>query len=139
MYDINNINAFLVKWTGKKKVKETDDIDYDLGCTGDDFHELIDSYGKTFNVDMSQYLWYFHTQEEGNNIGGLFFKPPNLRVKHIPVTPQLLLENANKGKWDVNYPEHKLPEKRYDLIINKVLFYVVVVFILYFLIIKYII
>ena len=55
---------------------------------------------------MVDYLWYFHSDEEGQNIGGLIVKPPNLKVKRIPVTPKLLLDFANlflvDSTWELN-------------------------------------
>jgi len=75
----------------------------------------------TYSVDMTAYLWYFHSDEEGNNIGGLFFPPPYKRVKRIAVTPLLLTEFANTGKWDIEYPNHKIPQKRYDTLIDVII------------------
>lgn len=78
MKNIIEILEFVKDLTGAKKVTEDIDIEKDLNCYGDDFHELIEKYSELFKVDMSTYLWYFHTKEEGSgNIGGLFFKPPN--------------------------------------------------------------
>jgi len=70
---------------------------------------------------MSGYRWYFHHGEEGFNIGSLFCAPPYKRVQHIPVTPSILLDAAVEGKWPLNYPDHKLPEKRYDILVTRVL------------------
>ena len=67
---------------------------------------------------MKSYLWYFHTNEEGQNLGGSLFKAPNERVERIPVTPKMLYEFAKSNKWDINYPEHTLPKRRYDLYFN---------------------
>ena len=82
---------FIVHKTGCRyeEIKEESDIDQDLGCTGDDFYELIHDFSIKFHVNMDNYLWYFHTYEEGhtNSIGRLLFKAPNERVKHIAVTP----------------------------------------------------
>ena len=94
------------------------DIISDLGVWGDDLDELIFEYSKAFMVDMESYIWYFHTEEEGNNIGAIFFKTPYQLVKHIPITPNLLLESANEGKWLIVYPEHAIPNRRYDILIN---------------------
>jgi hypothetical protein len=47
-------------------------------------------------------------------------------VTHIPVTPALLLEMANERHWDVQYLSHKLPKRRWDMIINQVFFVVVI-------------
>lgn len=123
MYTIEEIQNFVVDKIGADIIEVTADSDIhnDLGCTGDDFAELMQAYSSTFNVQMDTYLWYFHTDEEGQSFGGNFFKPPNERVEHIPVTPRLLLDFANRGSWGITYPEHKLPKRRYDIIINQVL------------------
>ena len=89
----------------------------DVGVFGDDMSDLLDAYSSRFSVDMSRYLWYFHTGEEGWNIGALFFQPPYARVAEIPITIQMIHEFANRGQWAVAYPEHSLPARRYDILI----------------------
>lgn len=120
-YSEENIISFLTDLVGREKITALTDIFSDLGVVGDDFHEMIEEYSKKFSVDMTSYLWYFHSDEEGQNFGACFFKTPNERVKRIPVTPKMLVDFANKGKWTIDYPEHTLPKRRYDLIINTVL------------------
>jgi hypothetical protein len=92
----------------------------------------MEEYANIFNVDMSGYLWYFHADEEGgwNSFGSLFFQPPYRRVKHIPVTPALLLEMANKGRWDIQYPAHQLPKRRWDIIIDQALLVVILAWVI---------
>ena len=134
-HSIEEIKHFIVDKAGCKyeEVKEGADIDHDLGCTGDDFDELISEFSSRFNVNMENYLWYFHTDEEGNSnsIGRMFFKTPNERVKHIAVTPDVLLESANSGEWTLAYPEHKLPKRRYDILINQVIVVLFIIFVIY--------
>jgi len=132
MYTEDDIKAFLVSKIGveEKDVLFNTDIECDLGCCDDDFHELIEDYSQTFSVDMKKYKWYFHTGEEGNNIGGIFFKAPYKRVERIPVTPEMLLQFANTGEWDLQYPDHKLPGYRFDILINIILFIIVISFII---------
>ena len=93
----------------------------DLGIWGDDMDEVLGDYAKRFSVDMSSYLWYFHTGEEGQNLGSLFFKPPNARVLQIPITVCMLRDFANSGRWSVIYPEHTLPKHRVDITINRII------------------
>jgi len=125
MYQIGEIIKFVENHTGcvEGEVLENSDLVDDLGCDGDDFGELIDKFSQDYNVNISSYRWYFHHTEEGswNSIGGSIFSPPDKRVKHIPVTPGMLLEFANSGKWDIQYPDHKLPKRRYDIIVNQLL------------------
>lgn len=121
MNTLQEIIYFLENQTGCEKIKADTDIFADLGVVGDDFHEMIDLYARKYNVDMTKYLWYFHSDEEGQSIGGGFSKPPYERVKRIPVTPNMLTEFSNKGAWTIDYPEHTLPKRRYDLIINQII------------------
>jgi len=136
MYTSESIFQFLNKYSNGKPLHLETDIVNSLDIYGDDIDELLADFANTFKVDMSQYLWYFHTEEEGQNLGGLFFKSPNRRVRRIPITPQMLLEFANTGKWNVNYPIHKLPKYRIDLLINFILFIVVIWLIVYYWLIK---
>ncbi|HKX87443.1 MAG TPA: DUF1493 family protein, partial [Flavobacterium sp.] len=114
MDKLTEIIAFVKEETGCETVFDYSDIDRDIGCTGDDFSELMEKFSKIYEVDMNSYLWYFHHYEEGNGLGSSFFRAPNELVDHIPVTPKLLCEFAQKGKWDLIYPEHELPKRRYD-------------------------
>jgi hypothetical protein len=103
-------------------MNESTALEEDLGVYGDDMNELIEEYSKRFNVDVSDYRWYFHTGEEGVgliNIGGMISPPPDARVPHIPITIGMLSDFANKGRWSIVYPEHSLPERRHDLMINR--------------------
>jgi hypothetical protein len=85
------------------------DIEKDLGCTGDDFFELMDAYATRFKVDMSGFLWYFHSHDEGMATINLFpGNPPSMQVDRIPVTLDLLVDIARLGKWDLTYPPHVL-------------------------------
>lgn len=85
------------------------DIEHDLGCTGDDFFELMDDYAERFKVDMSGFLWYFHTHDETMATLNLMpGNPPSKQVERIPVTLDLLVEKALLGRWDLNYPPHEL-------------------------------
>src|SRR5690606_32070321 len=117
----DDIIDFVYNYTSCEKVNEDSDIYSDLDLVGDEFHEFMEAYAKKYEVDMSAYLWYFHGDEEGMNIGGLFFKPPYARVTRLPVTPRILAEFANSHKWRIPYPAHHLPETRYDLLMNKLI------------------
>jgi hypothetical protein len=121
MTSIDDIIKFLKELTGSAKISPTSDIFDDIGMVGDDFHEMIEKYSAQYSVDMTNYLWYFHTDEERQNFGALFFKPPYKQVTRIPVTPKMLAEFANQGKWDLQYPNYIISPKRYDILINKIL------------------
>jgi hypothetical protein len=92
----------------------------DLGVYGDDWDDLINAFARRFGVKMDNYRWYFHTREEGEfSIGGLLFPPPNRRVQRISVTVELLRTFANAGEWLIDYPEHEIPKRRYDILIDQ--------------------
>ena len=118
-YSEENILSFLTDLLGCEKITSQTDIFEDLGVVGIDFHEMMEKYAEKFNVDMTSYLWYFHSGEEGLSIGREFFKSPYDRVNRIPVTPKMLTEFANKTYWDIAYPDHKLPKRRWDILINQ--------------------
>lgn len=120
-YSTENLTEFIKDLAGTDKVQNDSDIFGDIGMVGDDFHEMIERYASKYSVDLNGYLWYFHADEEGQSPGGQFFPPPYESVNRIPVTPIMLADFANKGKWDIQYPEHQLPKKRYDLLFNQII------------------
>lgn len=133
MYSLPDIIKLVKDKTGSDEVAADVDIERVLGCSGDDWDELIEEYAGRYKVDMSSYLWYFHTDEEGhsNSMGRVFFKAPYERVTRIPVTPQMLLDFANKGEWDLPYPPHTLPKRRYDILVNQILVVVFIAYVIY--------
>lgn len=132
------IIKFLTERSGISDIKPDSDIFKDMRMTGDDFHEMIEEYSKKFSVKMDRYLWYFHADEEGIGFGiaSFIFKPPYKRVNRIPITPDALTEFANKGAWDINYPNHSIPTTRWDLHINTILIGLLIVTIIALLIVK---
>ena len=122
MYALSEIQEFLNEQIGSHdlEVGINDDIYTDFGVDGDDFFELIEQFETRFNVDMSNYLWYFHHSEEGFGLGKLLFKSPDNCVTRIAITPKLLLDAANSGKWPLEYPVHTLPSKRFDIVFSQI-------------------
>lgn len=101
---------------------EDEDLWLALGVTGDDGWEFIEEFGEAFGVDMTPFLWYFHGEEEGWNLGAVLSRPPNRRVERIPITLRLLGEAVQNGRWPVAYPPHRLPAVRSDMIFNQAIF-----------------
>lgn len=126
------IIQFLKEETFEDEITSETDIFNECGVGGDDCDDLLNAYQKKYEVDMSEYLWYFHHEEEGswNSFGGSFCKSPNERVTRIPITPKMLTEFANSKKWTIDYPEHKLPKYRYDIIINWILIISIIILII---------
>jgi len=120
MPSFDEIAGFVSNQLGAKRtaLTEATTLQGELGLFGDDMDALLREYTKRFGVDMSGYLWYFHTGEEGYNFGALFYRPPNHRVAHIPITIKMLHEFAQAGRWNIQYPDHSLPPYRIDIIIT---------------------
>ena len=120
-YEVNDIIVFLEEQLGVEKINPESDIYNDLEVGGDDFFEMMAEYSKKYDVNLSEYLWYFHSDEEGIfSLGALFFAPPYKRVKRIAVTPLMLTEFANSKKWGITYPKHSINSRRIDLLINRI-------------------
>ena len=103
----------------------------DLGIYGLDNDILMFKYSNRFGVDLSGYRWYFHNCEDGYNIGALFFRPPNKRVKHTPITIGTLHEFAQAGRWNIQYPDHSLPRCRLDTLINQIIAFFLLLFVVF--------
>ncbi len=133
-YSLPDIIRFLADKIGctENEIKENSDLLNDLGCCGDDYDELMDEFGKKFNVQMDSHLWYFHNEDEGSvhSWDSMLFKAPYEMVDHISVTPMILLDSANQGTWTITYPEHHLPKRRYDILTNQILWVLIFVFVL---------
>jgi hypothetical protein len=129
-YQPEQVLAFVRDKTGEPALEMDSDI-FAAGCTGKEFTEMVRSFGYRFHVITDNYLWYFHTNEEGINIGAVFFKPPFERVNRIPVTPGMLHEFANKGYWDIYYPEHEIPASRIDQLLNILLIFAIIFLLVY--------
>jgi acyl carrier protein len=116
MYDYAELYSFLAQQlrVDAATLGPDDDLVGDLGVDGDDFFELEQAFEQRFSVDMSAYRWYFHHHDEGwlSTPAGLFFRRPKDR---IAVTPRMLLESANAGRWIVEYPPHKGPPRTLHL------------------------
>ena len=92
-----------------------------LAIWGDDASDFIERFVARFGVEAEDYRWYFHHDEEGWSLGALFFKPPHQRFGRIPITVAILTEAARTRRWPIDYPEHVLPQRRWDMLINQVL------------------
>jgi hypothetical protein len=116
------LSRLLERHTGRKHVPPDDaDLFEVFGIEGDDAFEFMEGFAAEFGVDMSDYRWYFHHSEEGQNFGGVFFRPLDRRVQRIPITVHVLLEAIKTKQWPVRYPEHVLPRVRWDIRFNQLL------------------
>ena len=99
-----------------------DDVDlFDaFGIDGDDGSDFTEAFFARFEVDATDYRWYFHHGEEGSNPGALFYRPIYRRFGHIPITVATLTEAVRTRRWPIVYPEHVVPGRRWDIVINQI-------------------
>ena len=68
MTETKEIIDFVRSETGHREdMADNTTLQDDIGIWGDDVSELLENYAKRFSVDMSSFLWYFHTREEGTS------------------------------------------------------------------------
>lgn len=134
MVTIEDIYQLIESECGVKseKLSPNSDIGEEFGVYGDDFDELMLAYSKRFQVNLESYLWYFHSCEEVGSPFAFIFPPPDQRVKRIIITPELLLKYANSKVWSINYPEHTLPKRRWDILSLNIFFVVCAILGLFF-------
>lgn len=113
-YTVDDIIDFLKEQSLEEEISEKTNICDEIGIWGDDFHELIIAFEERFSVDMNEYLWYFHSEEEGSLFSISMFPRANEQVRRIPITPLILTDIANSGKWKIDYPEHKITNTKYN-------------------------
>lgn len=119
---VDEINALVREHTGTRGVlSEETDLHSDLGLTSLDLDEFLAEFAKRFDVDLSGFLWYFHTEEDGVSPGRLLFAAPQDRVQKIPLKLALLYQAVELSRWPVDYPEHSLPRRRWDVVVNQCL------------------
>lgn len=119
---VEEINALVREHTGVQgPLSEDTDLGGDLRMLEPDLDELLVAFAERFRVDLSGFLWYFHTDEDGVSPGRLFFRAPQDRVTRIPLRLALLYRAAEIGRWPVDYPEHFLPARRWDVVFNQCL------------------
>lgn len=130
-HTLDDIIHFLKDQSYEDNITPQTNICDDIGMAGDDFHEMMMAYAEKFSVDMTGYLWYFHSEEEGSWTSINLFPRANQQVKRIPLTPEMLTDFANTGKWNVVYPEHKITHTEYNGYFTLLIFIVLIGLIIY--------
>lgn len=65
-YTLDDIIHFLKGQSFDEDISSNTNICNDIGLAVDDFHEMMVAYSEKFSVDMTSYLWYFNSEEEGS-------------------------------------------------------------------------
>lgn len=116
---VEEINALVRKHTGfRGRLSEEVNLFPDLFLLEPDLDELLTDFAERFRVDLAGFRWYVHTDEDGVSVGRFFFRAPQDRVTRIPISLGLLYRAAEIGRWPIDYPEHSLPARRWDRLID---------------------
>jgi hypothetical protein len=112
VFYLSDIVDFIKEKSGLENIAPSTDIYGELGFYGDDFLELIIEFSSRFYVDISSYLWSYHTSSEGEAIGDVLQDKTDVKlIQRIKINPLMLLDYANKGFWDFKYPNKVLMKK----------------------------
>lgn len=68
----NELFKLVRKYSGEKNLNLDDDLEWDIGVTGDDAFELLLEYRDKFDVDISTFEFNDYFFDEGRNISLLF-------------------------------------------------------------------
>lgn len=107
-------------WDWTRPLSDDADLFDALGIDGDDGSDFMEVFVARFDVDATDYRWYFHHGDEGWNFGALFYRPIYRRFGRIPITVAVLTEAVRTRRWPIVYPEHVVPGRRWDIVINQI-------------------
>ncbi len=106
---VERIRKFVAHHIGVRPEKIKTETDVIKDIWGADVWELIEEFGKEFQVNLDTFRPDEHTGPEG--IGCVFFPFDDSweTKKFIPIRLRDLVESAQRGVWCINYPIHKWP------------------------------
>ncbi|MDJ0614076.1 MAG: DUF1493 family protein [Rhizobiaceae bacterium] len=99
------------------EIKPGEDVFEQMSAAGEDCDDVLFKFTDEFEIDMSDFLFYFHYENEFATLLS------NRSLGYIPITIELLVKAAQEKKWPVEYPDHKPPDWRR----NPMLFYPVMI------------
>ncbi len=108
-------------WDWRRPLSDDEDLFDALGIDGEEGSDFMEAFVARFDVDATTYRWYFHHGDEGWNFGALFHTPIYRRFGRIPITVATLTEAVRTRRWPIAYPDHRVPDRRWDILINQIL------------------
>ena len=82
-----------------------------LGIVGEDgkaANRFMNLYALRFGVNMSRYKWWFHHRDEGVFATPMVARDSEGRDIHIPLSAGMLAGFAERRRWELDYPPHRL-------------------------------
>jgi hypothetical protein len=105
---VEAVLRFVAKELSVKRERLTVDtrIEHDLGCTGDDADEFMQTFSARYLVDLSNFNFSLHFHNEGINpldllwvlLWPLFEHP---KLKKVPITIEDLIRAAKAHYWEI--------------------------------------
>ncbi len=87
---------------------DRDDLLGSDGFDGKAASRFVQTYAVRFRVDIRGYRWWFHHRDHGVFAMPLVALDHAGREIHIPLTAEMLAGFAERGRWDIDYPPHRL-------------------------------
>jgi hypothetical protein len=87
---------------------DRDDLLASPGLDGRAVSRFLQSYAGRFGVDMRGYRWWFHHRDHGALAMPLVALDGERREIRIPLSAEMLAGFAERGRWDIAYPPHRL-------------------------------
>ena len=90
-----------------------------MGIEGEEASAFFASYAEHFSVESEKMLWFFHYKTNGSPFWRRI-RPVDRDGRTfalIPVSPRLLADAANLGRWPLEYPTHKVHVSRWPIVL----------------------
>ena len=78
------------------------------GLEGKMASRFLQLYAVRFRVDLRGYRWWFHHRDHGVFAMPLVALDSAGREIRIPLTAEMLANFAESGRWQIDYPPHRL-------------------------------
>jgi hypothetical protein len=78
------------------------------GLDGKAASRFLQVYAVRFRVDLRGYRWWFHHRDHGVFAMPLVALDREGNEIRIPLTAEMLAGFAERGRWDIDYPQHRL-------------------------------
>lgn len=79
-----------------------------VGHEGRASKRFLKLYAMRFGVNVSSYKWWFHHRDDGVLAMPLVAVDEAGEEIHIPLDAGMLAGFAERGRWDLAYPKHRL-------------------------------
>ena len=106
----SQVDAHVSTWFERWGTLDRDDILHSVGCEGDDAAEFFEDFAQTFEVNMEGFLPYFHYIADEPPMYRRVYPvdSQNRAIREIPVSLDMLVSAAEAGRWELDYPNHKI-------------------------------